>query len=122
MKNQTRIAGCDYWGTYNGYDVYRCFSKKPPTGWAKIVFAVGNDLYMNGVWIGYVDNNGVVTSWAPEKALEKKSSSSGVAVVFDKTKTVDISKCADDILAGSWKRSVEDLVGEKFSGVIKYSE
>ena len=115
-KEHIKINGCDYWGTYEGYDVYRCYRKKVPTAYENIVFALGNDLYMNGIWMGYVTDGGSVTSWEPEKAVKKEE-----PVRFE-VKSVDVSKCADEILSGSWKRSVEDLIGEKFSGDIKYSE
>lgn len=123
-KNESKFAsgakqiinGCDYWGTYKGYDVYRCYRKRVPSDYVNVIFASGNNLYMNGIQMGYVTDGGTVTSWEPEKALKK------VEPVKFEGKPVDVSKCADEILAGSWKRSVEDLIGEKFSGDIKYSE
>ena len=87
-----------------------------PSDYVNVVFAFGNDLYMNGIWIGYVSNSGSVTAWEPERALKK------VEPVKFEGEPVDVSKCADEILSGSWKRSVEDLIGEKFSVDIKYSE
>ena len=123
-KNESKFAsgakqiinGCDYWGTYKGYDVYRCYRKRVPSEYMNIVFASGNNLYMNGTWIGYVNDGGTVTSWEPERAVKK------VEPVKFEGEPVDVSKCADEILSDSWKRSVEDLIGEKFSVDIKYSE
>lgn len=115
-KNELKIRGCDFWGNYKGFKVYKCYSKTAPKDYDGIVFAVGNDLYLAGTWIGRVTDDGSVTDWYPEKAQKKR--------VVEEKATVSVVKESnvDDILAGSWKRSVEDLVGEKFSGDIKYSE
>ena len=115
-KNELKIKGCDFWGNYKGFKVYKCYSKTAPKDYDGIVFAVGNDLYLAGIWIGRVTDGGSVTDWEPERALNK------VEPVKFEGEPVDVSKCADEILSGSWKRSVEDLIGEKFSVDIKYSE
>ena len=52
---------------------------------------------------------------------EPKAKPAGRPVEFD-NKTVENSKSAEEILTGSWKRTVEELVGEKFSAEYKYSE
>lgn len=125
MKNELKIPGCDFWGEYDGYKVFRCYSKDVPTStYPNIVFAIGNKLFMNGGCVGKVDDAGRVSNWAPSKWVKKeepKAKSVGRPVEFD-NKTVENSKTAEEILAGSWKRTVEELVGEKFSVEYKYSE
>ena len=129
MKNETKIPGCDFWGEYDGYKVFRCYSKDVPTStYPNIVFAIGNKLFMNGGCVGRVDDGGRVSNWAPTKWVKKeepKTKSAGRPVEFDTTTfKADIasSKSAEEILNGSWKRTVEELVGEKFSAEYKYSE
>ncbi len=125
MKNELKIPGCDYWGEYDGYKVFKCYSKTIPAGYPQIVFALGNKLFMNGGCVGKVDDSGRVSNWAPAKWVRKEepkaTKSAGRPVEFD-TKTVENSKSAEEILSGSWKRTVEELVGEKFSTEYKYSE
>lgn len=127
MKNELKIPGCDYWGEYDGYKVFKCYSKDiSTTTYPNIVFAIGNKLLMNGRCVGDVDNEGRVSNWAPSKWVKEKSKSKTTpSVEFDtttfKTDNAD-GKSADDILNDSWKRTVEELVGEKFSVEYKYSE
>ncbi len=125
MKNELKIPGCDFWGEYDGYKVFKCYSKDVPTStYPNIVFALGNKLFMNGGCVGKVDDGGRVSNWAPAKWVKKEASktkSVGRPVEFD-NKTVENSKSAEEILNGSWKRTVEELVGEKFSTEYKYSE
>lgn len=110
MKNDLKIKGCEYWGTYKGYDVYKCYDKNMPTStYTNIVFAIGDKLFMNGGCVGRVDREGMVSNWAPEAWAKEAPKTSA-----------DIN--ADEILSGSWKRSIEDLVGERFSVEYKYSE
>ena len=124
-KSELKIPGCDYWGEYDGYKVFKCYSRDVPTStYPNIVFALGNKLFMNGGCVGKVDDAGRVSNWAPKKWVKKeelKGKSAGRPVEFD-NKTVENSKSAEEILAGSWKRTVEELVGVKFSGEYKYSE
>ena len=130
MKNELKIPGCDYWGEYDGYKVFRCYSKDgvSSSAYPNIVFAIGNNLFMNGGCVGKVDDAGRVSNWAPSKWVKKEKSKPKTTtspVEFDtttfKTDNAD-GKSADDILNNSWKRTVEELVGEKFSVEYKYSE
>lgn len=123
MKNDLKIPGCDYWGEYDGYKVFKCYSKDVPTStYPNVVFAIGNKLFMNGGCVGKVDDAGRVSNWAPAKWVKKEEPKAvGRPVEFD-NKTVENSKSAEEILTGSWKRTVEDLVSEKFSTEYKYSE
>ena len=126
MKNELKIPGCDFWGEYDGYKVFKCYSRDVPTStYPNIVFALGNKLFMNGGCVGKVDEGGRVSNWAPSKWVKKEepkaNKSAGRPVEFD-NKTVENSKSAEEILSGSWKRTVEELVGEKFSTEYKYSE
>lgn len=137
MKNETKtgltsgakltIPGCDYWGEYDGYKVFKCYSKDiSTTTYPNIVFAIGNKLLMNGRCVGDVDDAGRVSNWAPSKWVKKeKPKITTSPVEFDTTTNItsnasDIN--VDDILNDSWKRTVEELVGEKFSVEYKYSE
>ena len=112
------IGGCDYWGTYDGLPIYRCFRKKLPA-YEDVVFAMGAELYLNGVLVGYADNEGHISRWNPAAGRKKKSKP--VEVETKNTMTFEYkgepvsSVNTDDILANSWKRTVEDLVGERFS-------
>lgn len=118
MKNGLKIPGCEFWGTYKGYDVYKCYDKNVPTStYINIVFAIGDKLFMNGGCVGRVDKDGMVSNWAPEawaKEAPKAHEDINMAVA--------VATDADKILSDSWKRSIEDLVGEKFSIEYKYSE
>lgn len=130
MKNELKIPGCDYWGEYNGYKVFKCYSKDgvSSSAYPNIVFAIGNNLFMNGGCVGKVDDVGRVSNWAPSKWVKKEKSKPKTTtspVEFDTTTNItsnasDIN--VDEILNDSWKRTVEELVGEKFSVEYKYSE
>ena len=129
MKNELKNPGCDYWGEYDGYKVFKCYSKDiSTTTYPNIVFAIGNKLLMNGRCVGDVDDAGRVSNWAPSKWVKKEKSKPKTTtspVEFDtttfKTDNAD-GRSADEILNDSWKRTVEELVGEKFSVEYKYSE
>ena len=117
MKNELKIPGCDYWGTYDGYKIYKCYNKVAPTGYPDVVFALGNVLVMNGVIIGRVDSAGRVSGWVPE--IAKKKAPTIREALGEKVKISDI----DAVIDNSWKRTVEDLVGKRLSvDNIKYSE
>ena len=117
MEN-IKIDGCDFWGNYDGFPVYRCFRKKLPA-MDNIVFALGGDLYLNGVIVGHVDDGGRVSRWNPaagRKKQESRAPTTSATVTFEhKDINTDIVSEANDILANSWKRTVEDLVGERYS-------
>lgn len=115
---EINISNCDFWGQYRGYKIYRCYSKKAPEDYPQIVFALGSDLWMNGVKVGKVTTNGEVFDWHPERA-EKKSKKKEIS--DDTEKKLDISN-AEEILANSWKRTVDQLIGDKYSSEYKYSE
>ena len=119
MKNELKIPGCDYWGTYDGYKIYRCYNKVAPAGYPQIVFALGNALVMNGIMIGRVDSAGRVNDWEPKRAKKMPTVEEIREVLSKKVKVSDI----DAVIDGSWKRTVEDLVGKRLSiDNIKYSE
>ena len=121
MKNELKIPGCDYWGTYDGYKIYKCYNKVAPN-YSDVVFALGNALVMNGVVIGRVDSAGRVSGWEPEKAKKKAPTVEEIREVLGEKEKVSVSDI-DAVLAGSWKRTVEDLVGKRLSiDNIKYSE
>ena len=115
-KNELKIPSCDFWGNYKGFKVYKCYSKTLPKGYDGVVFAVGNDLYLAGTWIGRVTDGGAVTDWYPEKAQKKR--------VVEEKREIKVEEAdVDKVLANSWKRTVDDLIGNRFSvDNIKYSE
>lgn len=119
MKNELKIPGCDYWGTYDGYKIYKCYNKVAPN-YPDVVFALGYSLVMNGIVVGRVDSAGRVSGWEPEKAKKKVPTVEEIREVLgEKVKVSDI----DAVIDGSWKRTVEDLVGKRLSvDNIKYSE
>lgn len=117
MEN-IKIDGCDFWGNYDGFPVYRCFRKKLPA-MDNIVFALGGDLYLNDAVVGHVDDGGRVSRWNPAAGRKKKSKPVEVetknTVTFEYKGDDITSETSDIILANSWKRTVEDLVGERYS-------
>lgn len=119
LKNELKIPGCDYWGTYDGYKIYKCYNKVAPN-YPDVVFALGNALVMNGIVVGRVDSAGRVSGWEPEKAKKKVPTVEEIREVLgEKVNVKDI----DAVIDGSWKRTVEDLVGKRLSvDNIKYSE
>lgn len=119
LKNELKIPGCDYWGTYDGYKIYKCYNKVAPN-YTDVVFALGNALVMNGIVVGRVDSAGRVSGWEPEKAKKKAPAVEEIREVLgEKVKISDI----DAVIDNSWKRTVEDLVGKRLSvDNIKYSE
>ena len=119
MKNELKITGCDYWGEYDGYKVFKCYRGEVPNH-PNIVFALGNKLFMNGEYVGDVDSGGRVSNWDPNKAVRKRPTKTKF-IEFN-SDIVENSKSAEEVLSDSWRRSVEELVGEKFSTEYKYSE
>lgn len=109
-KKRVNIPNCEYWGEFNGYTIYRCYDKVAPKNYSGIIFAVNNKLFMNGIVIGNVSESGTVTNWHPEKAEVKEE---------EEVKPVVKSKDIDQILSDSWKRSVEDLVGQRLADMNK---
>ena len=109
MKNELKIPGCDYWGAYDGYKIYKCYSKTAPS-YDNIVFAIGTNLYMNGEIVGKVDTVGRVSCWDPERGVKKKKKPEfkPEPVVSDFNYNDD---SAEKLLELALKRSVEDLVG-----------
>ncbi len=120
MKNELKINinGCDYWGVYDGYDVYHNYNKYLPSI-DGIVFEMDGRLYLNGEYVGKVDSGGRVNDWRPENGARRKKSQK-VSFVAEQQK-VDGVSAANDIIDGSWKRSIEDLVGEKLATYEKAS-
>ena len=120
MKNELKINinGCDYWGVYDGYDVYHNYNKYLPSI-DGIVFEMDGRLYLNGEYVGKVDSYGRVNDWRPENGARRKKSQK-VSFVAEQQK-VDGMSAANDIIDGSWKRSIEDLVGKRLATYEKAS-
>lgn len=125
MKNELKkqISGCDFWGVYDGYDVYHNFNSHLPNV-DGVVFEMGGRLYLNGEYVGKVDSAGRVNDWRPENGARKrakKEASQKVSFVAEQQKPVVSSFDADKILEGSWKRSIDDLVGKRLATYEKAS-
>ena len=124
MKNELKINinGCDFWGVYDGYDVYHNFNSHLPDV-DGVVFEMGGRLYLNGEYVGKVDSAGRVNDWRPENGARKRKrdASQKVSFVAEQQKPVASSFDADKILEGSWKRSIDDLVGKRLATYEKAS-
>ena len=120
MKNELKINinGCDYWGTYDGYEVYHNYNKDLPNI-DGVVFEMGGRLYLNGEYVGKVDGGGRVMDWRPENGARRKSQK--VSFVAEQQKPVVSSFDADKIIGNSWKRSIDDLVGKRLATYEKAS-
>lgn len=128
MKNdlKTQFDGCEYWGTYQGYDIYKCYCKEIPDIFGK-VFVKDSIMYHQGNIVGQVDAAGHVESWHPDEPTRLKKKpvySAGVSFdVFDAkhqdqkkgTASVEVSKNADELLEKVFKRTIEELVGVKLA-------
>lgn len=120
MKNETKtgltseakltIPNCDYWGKYNGYKIYKCYSKTAPD-YPNLVFAIGTNLYMNGEVIGKVDSVGQVSGWNPDRAVKKTNKPEFEPVAFDSSYDDNTVSSAEELLELALKRSIKDLTG-----------
>lgn len=113
-----KISNCEYWGTYDGYKVYKCYNRTAPN-YSNIVFVIGTNLYMNGEVVGHVDSAGRVSGWAPERAKKMETT-----LVVEEKPVVAGSANADDILKAAMEKKIEDMIGVSladWSGK-KYSE
>lgn len=109
MKNESKkqINGCDWWGTYDGYEVYHNYNKRLPDV-EDVVFEQDKILYLNGVAIGKASADGRVLDWHPEKGKKKSKTEK---VIFQETKVpVVAGEIVDKVLEEARKRTVEDLV------------
>ena len=123
MKNESKkqISGCDFWGIYDGYDVYHNYNKDLPNI-DGVVFEMEGRLYLNGEYVGKVDSAGRVNDWRPENGARKRKASQKVSFVAEQQKAdVPRSFDADKIIDGSWKRSIDDLVGKRLATYEKAS-
>ena len=117
-QNEMKIPHSEYWGTYNGKDIYKYYG---PSAKAfsevecrDVVFAKDGLLWLNGYKIGNVTDNGHVTNWEPEvantwKPVEEKEKKKTVK----EAKNVDTSKLVDEVLERAMNRTIEDLLGVK---------
>lgn len=116
MKNEVRIPNCDYWGDYDSYKIYKCYSKRAPD-YDNVVFAIGNILYMNGKQIGIVDSAGRINNWNPNIAVRKNTWAP------EEKKKEERTIGTDELLKRALTRSIEDMVGPSLADYnIKYSE
>lgn len=117
-KNKMNIPHSEYWGTYNGKEIYRFYG---PSAKAfsenecrDVVFAKDGMLWLNGFKIGNVTENGHVTNWEPEVANAWKPVKEKKPVKEAKGEPViDTSKLVDEVLERAMNRTIEDLLGVK---------
>lgn len=117
-KDKMKIDHSEYWGTYEGREIYRYYG---PSAKAfsemmcrDVVFAKDGMLWLNGYKIGNVTENGHVTNWEPEIVNEWKpiKEKKPVKEVKDEP-VVDTSKVVDEVLERAMSRTIEDLLGVK---------
>ena len=117
-KNKMKIDHSEYWGTYEGKEIYRYYGPSAKAfsemTYRDIVFAKDGILWMNGYKIGNVTENGHVTNWEPEvantwKPVEEKKKKKAVK----DEPVVDTSKLVDEVLERAMNRTIEDLLGVK---------
>lgn len=115
-QNKMKIPHSEYWGTYNGKDIYKYYGPSAKAfsevEYRDVVFAKDGLLWLNGYKIGNVTENGHVTNWEPEvanawKPVEEKKKS------VKEAKNVDTSKLVDEVLERAMNRTIEDLLGVK---------
>lgn len=117
-QNRMKIPHSEYWGTYNGKDIYKYYGPSAKSfsenECRDIVFAKDGLLWLNGYKIGSVTDNGYVTNWEPKvanvwKPVEEKKKKKPVK----EAKNVDTSKLVDEVLERAMNRTIEDLLGVK---------
>lgn len=120
-KNKMNIPYSEYWGTYNGKEIYRFYG---PSAKAfsevecrDVVFAKDGLLWLNGYQIGEVSDNGYVSNWCPQvveahKNAEKRQREAQAKAKYE-AKDVDTSKLVDEVLERAMNRTIEDLLGVK---------
>ena len=120
-QNKMKIDHSEYWGTYNGKEIYRYYGPSAKTfsemTYRDIVFAKDGILWMNGYKIGNVTENGHVTNWEPEvantwKPVKEKEKKKPFKEVKGEP-VVDTSKLVDEVLERAMNRTIEDLLGVK---------
>lgn len=115
-QNEMKIDHSEYWGTYNGKDIYKYYGPSAKafsaTEYKNIVFAKDGLLWLNGYKIGNVTENGHVTNWEPEVANAWKPVKEKKKPVKE-VKSVDTSKLVDEVLERAMNRTIEDLLGVK---------
>ena len=111
---KTQFDGCEYWGTYQGYDIYKCYRKEVPTAFGK-VFVKDGIMYHQGNIVGQVDAAGHVESWHPDEPTKLKKKPILDAQHQDKAPPVEGSKSAEELLAKVFSRTIEELVGAKLA-------
>ena len=120
-KNKMKIDHSEYWGTYEGKEIYRYYGPSAKAfsemTYRDIVFAKDGILWMNGYKIGNVTENGHVTNWEPEvanawKPVKEKEKKKPFKEVKDEP-VVDTSKLVDEVLERAMNRTIEDLLGVK---------
>lgn len=116
MKTDKRkIDHSEYWGTYNGKDIYKYYGPSAKafsaTEYKNIVFAKDGLLWLSGYQIGEVSDNGHVSNWCPQVVEAHKNAEKRQREA--QAKYVDTSKLVDEVLERAMNRTIEDLLGVK---------
>ena len=123
-KNKMKIPHSEYWGTYNGKDIYKYYGPSAKafsgTEYKNIVFAKDGLLWLSGYQIGEVSDNGYVSNWCPQvveahKNAEKRQREAEAKAKYEikNEPVVDTSKLVDEVLERAMNRTIEDLLGVK---------
>ena len=111
----------EYWGTYNNYKIYKYYDRDIKSYSKKnkdyvIAWLLDNNkwqLWKNGYIIGEADGVGNIKSFDVEKPEREERRKNSVTTT---TTTVPISgNEVDKVLENAMKRSLEELIGVKFS-------
>lgn len=115
-KNKRKIDHSEYWGTYEGKEIYRFYGASAKAfseiECRDVVFTKDGLLWLNGYKIGNVTENGHVTNWEPEVVNAWKPVKEKKKPVKE-AKNVDTSKLVDEVLERAMNRTIEDLLGVK---------
>ena len=116
-QNEMKIPHSEYWGTYNGKDIYKYYGPSAKafseTEYKNIVFAKDGLLWLSGYKIGNVTENGHVSNWCPQVVEVHKNAEKRQREAQAKAKYVDTSKLVDEVLERAMNRTIEDLLGVK---------
>lgn len=114
----------EYWGKYQGWEIYKYYDKdiKAHSKRGKdYIFAQPNDngwqLWRDGYVIGMASNGGNIFEFDPEIPTKERLKVKLQLQPVEEENTLPVTSeiDTDKILENAMKRSIEDLVGYKFS-------
>lgn len=111
----------EYWGKYQGWEIYRYYDRDISAHSKRgkdYIFAQPSDngwrLWRDGYVIGMANNGGNILEFDPEIPTKERLK---VKLQLQPVTTLPVTSeiDTDKILENAMKRSIEDLVGYKFS-------